>query len=81
MNEVELKPCPVCGAKAFIFNDVVDGFGFGWSVGCPRYCIGDGIHGIETFEEHEKNAFALHHFTTKEKAIEAWNRRVSDDRP
>ena len=74
----ELKPCPVCGAKAFLINDVVDGFCFGYSVGCPRYCIGDGIHGVETFEENEKKALALHGFYTKEAAIEAWNRRAED---
>lgn len=79
MNEPILKPCPVCGAKAFISRDTPDGFFMGWSVGCPRYRIGDGIHGIETFDEHEKNAFALHLFTTKEEAIEAWNRRVGND--
>ncbi len=74
----KLKPCPVCGAKAYLSNDVVDGFAFGYSVGCPRYCIGDGIHGVETFEENEKKALSLHGFYTKEAAIEAWNRRASD---
>ena len=34
----ELKPCPRCGAKAYLSRDVVDGFYFGWSAGCPRYC-------------------------------------------
>ena len=41
----ELKPCPRCGTKAYLSRDVVDGFYFGWSAGCPRYCHYDGIHG------------------------------------
>jgi hypothetical protein len=41
-----LKPCPICGAKAFVKHDVVDGFEFGWSVGCPRFCRDDGVHGL-----------------------------------
>lgn len=49
----ELKPCPRCGAKAYLSRDVADGFYFGWSAGCPRYCHYDGIHGttIDTAEE------------------------------
>ena len=42
----DLRPCPICGAKAFVQHDVVDGFDFGWSVGCPRACIADGVHGF-----------------------------------
>jgi hypothetical protein len=34
----KLKPCPICGSKAYISKDIVDGFYFGWSVGCPRFC-------------------------------------------
>lgn len=75
----ELKPCPVCGAKAFLSHDVVDGFDFGFSIGCPRYCIGDGIHGIETVEENEKRRLAASCFFSKEKAEEWWNRRVSEN--
>ncbi len=72
----ELKPCPVCGAKAFLMHDVVDGFDFGFSAGCPRYRINDGIHGISSFEEHEEKAYAVHGCYSKEQAIEAWNRRA-----
>lgn len=74
----KLKHCPVCGAKAYISSNAPDGYYMGWSVGCPRYCIGDGIHGIDTYEENEKRALALHGFFTKEEAIEAWNRRAED---
>jgi hypothetical protein len=76
----ELEPCPVCGAKAYISSAAPDGFFMGWSVGCPRYCVGDGIHGIDTFEEDEKRALALHGFFTREEAIEARNRRADNDR-
>ena len=74
----KLKPCPVCGAKAFLNRDIVDGFDFGFSVGCPRFCIGDGIHGIDTFEEAEKRSLTGFGFFSKEAAAEWWNRRVDD---
>ena len=74
----ELKPCPVCGAKAFLSNDFVDGFYFGWSVGCPRYCVGDGIHGVDSFDADESEHYTSFGHATKEEAIEAWNRRVSE---
>lgn len=75
---MELKPCPVCGAKAFLQRDVVDGFFFGYSVGCPHYCIGDGIHGIETDEEHKNRRYTEFGFFSKEEAAEWWNRRVNN---
>jgi hypothetical protein len=75
----ELKPCPICGAKAFLSNDVVDGFAFGWSIGCPRYRRYDGIHGIESYEDHIEKGYAIHGRYTKEQAIEAWNKRVEID--
>lgn len=74
-----LKPCPVCGAKAFVSNDVVDGFWFGWSVGCPRYCLGDGIHGIDydtPDDVREKYRYTGFNYQSKDRAIAAWNERV-----
>lgn len=79
MQNEELKPCPVCGAKAYIQKDEPDGFFMGWSAGCPRYSAGDGIHGTEAHEEHENKGYAVHYCTTKEEAIEVWNRRVKED--
>ena len=76
---MELKPCPICGAKAFVSHDNVDGFDFGWSVGCPRFCLNDGIHGLtydtpeEVVEKKRLNGF---YYASKEKAIDAWNDRV-----
>lgn len=76
----ELKPCPKCGAKAYILQDVVNGFSFGWSAGCPRYSIGDGIHGIDSLEDHEVKGYAVRCCATKEGAIKAWNRRADNER-
>lgn len=72
----ELKPCPICGAKAFVQHDIVDGFGFGWSVGCPRACIEDGVHGFNDYESFKKAKLVMFHFLSKQAAIEAWNKRV-----
>lgn len=78
-SDKRLKPCPICGAKAFISHDVVDGFWFGWSVGCPRFCLNDGVHGLNADmpeDEFEKKRLTGFNYSAKEKAIEAWNDRV-----
>ena len=54
---------------------VVDGFYFGWSAGCPRYCHYDGIHGT-TIDTSEEDCYAVHGANSKEEAIEIWNNRV-----
>lgn len=72
----ELKPCPKCGAKAYIHEDVIDGFSFGWSAGCPRYRRCDGIHGIDSLEDHTAKGYAVRCCATKKEAINAWNRRA-----
>ena len=47
----QMPPCPICGKKAYLAHDVVDGFDFGYSAGCPVFCLDDGIHGIsESFD-------------------------------
>ena len=74
----ELKPCPVCGAKAFLSHDVVDGFDMGYSVGCPRYCIGDGIHGIDDVDAYSDRHYSSYGFYTKEEATKWWNRRADN---
>ena len=71
-----LKPCPLCGAKAFVMHDIVDGFEFGYSVGCPRACIGDKHHKLmdeDTFKAAKLTFFGL---ASKEEAIRIWNERV-----
>lgn len=70
--------CSECGAKAFLHEDVVDGFWFGWSVGCPKFCLNDGIHGYDINTPREKRLVELG-FTTKEEAVEWWEKRVKMD--
>ena len=74
-----LNPCPICGAKAYIMHDIVDGFEFGWSAGCPRFKLDDEIHGMDENTPEWKYPRVMHH-CTKQSAIEAWNRRASDVR-
>lgn len=76
---MELKPCPICGRKAFISHDKVDGFEFGWSIGCPVFCLADGIHGLDydtPDEDVERYRPSGYGFTSKERAVAAWNDRV-----
>lgn len=75
-----LHPCPICGAKAFVSHDIVDGFEFGWSVGCPRACIGDGIHGFDDYESFRKARLTMFNLNSKEQAIEKWNKRCEEER-
>ena len=78
-DTVELKPCPICGAKAFISHNNVDGFDFGWSVGCPRFRLADGIHGFDydtPEDEVERHRLTGFYYPSKERAVEAWNDRV-----
>lgn len=70
----ELKPCPRCGTKAYLSRDVVDGFYFGWSAGCPRYCHYDGIHGT-TIDTSEEDCYAVHGANSKEEASSGTRRR------
>lgn len=76
-NENEIIPrCPKCGAKAFISRDIVDGFYFGWSVGCPKYCHNDGIHGT-TPDTPEEDTYTIFYLNSKEECIDKWNARVN----
>ncbi len=72
----QLPDCPVCGAKAFIQCDTVKGFWFGWAVGCPRYCLNDGIHGHDGNTPREDRFVGIG-FDTKEQAAAWWQRRVN----
>lgn len=71
----EAVRCPVCGARAFVRKAAPDGCFMGWSVGCPRYSVNDGVHRICNQFTHEKRGYSMHGFTTKEGAVKAWNRR------
>lgn len=70
-----MPPCPICGAKAFLTHDVVDGLDFGYSVGCPRYCNRDGIHG---HDENTPDADRLTIFccASAQDAASKWAARV-----
>ena len=46
-----MPPCPICGRKAFISHDIVDGFDMGFMAGCPAFCLDDGIHGISDMDD------------------------------
>ena len=70
-----LLPCPICGAKAYLEKDVVDGFYFGYSVGCPRACMYDGIHGI-TENTPENKRLSIFYLNSAEECVEKWNERV-----
>lgn len=75
----ELKPCPICGAKAYVMHDVVDGFDFGWSAGCPRFKLDDGIHCVDENTPRQEHLVVMY-CISKQAAIDAWNsklRRVS----
>lgn len=74
-EECDIPCCPKCGAKAFIHHDIVDGFYFGWSVGCPKYCHYDGIHGTDE-NTPEKDTYTIFHLGSKEECISEWHKRV-----
>lgn len=73
----KLKKCPICGAKAYISKDIVDGFYFGWSVGCPRFCLNDGIHGIDENAPREKY-LSIFNLDSANECVEKWNRKADE---
>ncbi len=74
----QLPVCPVCGAETYLHSDTVDGFWFGWSIGCPRYRLNDGIHGHDLNTPRERY-LAEYGFSTKEEAVAWWKKRVKLD--
>ena len=64
-----IPPCPICGKKAYIMHDIVDGFDFGYSAGCPSFCIDDGVHGIS--ESYDPEAPRVDGYSAKE-AYDKW---------
>ncbi len=75
MIRKQLRPCPICGAKAFLRADIADGFFMGYSVGCSRYALYDGIHGHDK-DTPSSERLAFYGFYTEEDAIRAWNKRA-----
>lgn len=70
-----LKPCPICGKKAAVCHDYdsYDRADYGWNAGCPAYCIGDGVHGINDYPSHEDRRPRVSYLLSKQEAIDAWN--------
>ena len=73
-----LPKCPICGGRAYIMHDIVDGFDFGWSVGCARACIGDKHHKLNDYEKFEKARIVFHNLHSKEQAIKIWEERCNN---
>ncbi len=70
------KPCPICGAKAFLKSCIIDNsFFMGYTVGCPRYSLYDGIHGHD-IDTPSNERLVLYGIPTKDEAIQAWNWRA-----
>ena len=67
----ELKACPVCGGAAMVIHmyDTYDRADYGWDAGCARAKLNDGVH-------PDIGKVSVKGFPSKDKAIEAWNRRV-----
>lgn len=72
MPEIKLKPCPFCGGKAEICKDNYNNY----LVSC---CCGV-IMGVELEDGCELVDGWRATFNTMEEAIEAWNRRIENDR-
>lgn len=64
-----LPKCPICGGKADISHDVIDGADYGYSVGCQSFHLRDGIHGIS--EPYDPLAPRFLCFS-KEEAFKKW---------
>lgn len=59
----KLPPCPICGKKAYLLHDVIDGADYGYSVGCGSFHNEDGVHRVNA---------SFHNYDTKEEAFEKW---------
>jgi len=69
----KLPPCPICGKKAYLSHDVFDGADYGYSAGCTAFCINDGVHGFDDFNDtYNPKMPSFHGCDTKEEAFEKW---------
>lgn len=66
MNVTELKPCPFCGGKAVVSERYIPGI-----ANRKHYWV-ECIEKTRCCEQHNE-------YRTKVKAIEAWNRRESNE--
>ena len=74
-EKLEPVNCPICGAKAFVQHFVVDGFGFGWGAGCPRFRLNDKYHHIPDGTPEAMWPRVLDR-STKQEAIKDWNEKA-----
>lgn len=65
-----LPKCPICGKKADISHDVVDGADYGYSVGCPSFRLYDKKHGITDGKDPLVPAFFL--CNSYQEAFDKW---------
>lgn len=76
-DDPKLAPCPICGGRASVMHmyDTYDRADFGWAAGCARFCLYDGIHGLD---EKSPSAFfpRVCGCLSKRDAIDAWNEKV-----
>lgn len=73
-----MLPCPICGRKAYVMHDIVDGFEFGWSAGCPAFKLDDGIHGITEENEKSMEVPKIDFMLSRQEAINVWNEKVTN---
>lgn len=68
----ELKPCPFCGGKAKLHATTTRTY----PNHCKHYCYCEKCYATgQSFSDFEDDGSSVF------KAVEAWNRRVSDDTP
>lgn len=74
---IDLKPCPFCGGEAGMYPEVDRIMGKFWYIKCKKcYSRGSGIY--ESCRELEPQEEYAAITGAWERAIEAWNRRVSE---
>ena len=67
----KLPPCPICGRKAYLSHDVVDGADYGYSAGCPAFRLNDRLHGLT--EQSDKKMFPdVMYCDTARQAFNKW---------
>ena len=71
----ELRPCPICGAKAETTHLAApwQGIDMGWMCGCTRFSVGDKLHERVS---GERALYPMIHDWTKEDAEVRWNLRA-----
>jgi hypothetical protein len=59
----KISNCPICGANAYLMKDIVDGYYFGWSIGCTRYRLNDKLHNVK---------MTFNNISSEDKAVKIW---------